>query len=149
VRRVLLFSLLFLTAAAVSAEQLKLKVVSPDQQPVANARVLVYSGERVVASGNTAGDGEAKLKVPNGSYDVQILVPGFARATDHVTMNGDHQSTIELHIAGPSETVQVTAAGTPIETAQSGADVSTVNTDVLQNQQPIALSDTLRSLPAG
>jgi outer membrane cobalamin receptor len=147
VRRVFIFSLLFLTAAAVSAEQLRLKVVSPDQQPVTSARVLLYSGERVVASGSTTGSGQAQLNVPNGSYDVQVLVPGFARAKEHITVNGDHESTIELHIAGPSETVQVTAAGTPIETAQSGADVSTVGTDVLANQQPIALSDTLRSLP--
>jgi len=147
VRRVFLFYFFLLTTAAVSAEQLKLKVVSPDQQPVTNARVLVYDGERLIASGTTAGDGEAQLKVANGSYDVQVLVPGFARANQHMTVNGDFESTIQLHIAGPSETVQVTAAGTPIETAQSGADVSTVTTDVLENQQPIALGDTLRSLP--
>ncbi len=146
-RRVFLFVSFVLSAAVVSADQLKLKVVSPDQQPVANARVLVFRGERVVASGNTAADGEAQFKVSTGSYDVQVLVPGFARATERMTINGDHESTVELHIAGPSETVQVTAAGTPIETAQSGADVSTINTDVLENQQPIALSDTLRPLP--
>jgi len=142
-----LLSLLILTAAAVSAEQLKLKVISPDQQAVTNARVLVYNGERMIASGTTEGNGEAQFKVPNGSYNVQVLVPGFARASEHMTVNGDVESTVQLHIAGPSETVQVTAAGTPIETAQSGADVSTVTTDVLENQQPIALSDTLRSLP--
>ena len=62
-------------------------------------------------------------------------------------MNGDQESTVSLRIAGPSETIQVTATGTLLETAQSGADVSTVTTDVLENQQPIALSDSLRSLP--
>src|SRR6185312_5677180 len=61
--------------------------------------------------------------------------------------NGDQESTVSLRIAGPSETIQVTAAGTLLETAQSGADVSTVTTDVLENQQPIALSDSLRPLP--
>lgn len=129
------------------AEQLKVKVLSPDQQPVSNARVVVYNGEQIVASATTTGDGHAQMKLVSGAYDVQVLVPGFARATEHIVVNGDNQSTIELRIAGPSETVQVTASGTPLETAQSGADVSTLTADVLENQQPITLSDTLRPLP--
>jgi outer membrane cobalamin receptor len=148
VRHRFLFPFLIFCAAALSAEQLKIKVVSPDQQSVPNARVLVYAdNDRILASANTAREGIAQISLPNGTYDVQVLVPGFAKATEHVTLNGDHESTIELRIAGPSETVQVTASGTPIETAQSGADVSTVTADVLENQQPIALSDTLRSQP--
>ena len=147
-RRAFLSSLLIFCAAVVSAEQLKVKVLSPDQQTVPNARVLVYvDNDRVVASANTAADGVAQISLHNGSYVIQVLVPGFARATEHLALNGDHESTIELRIAGPSETVQVTASGTPLETAQSGADVSTISTDVLENQQPIALSDTLRSQP--
>jgi vitamin B12 transporter len=148
VRPGFLFSLLIFCAAAVSAEQLKVKVLSPDQQPVPNARVLVcVDNDRVVASANAAADGVAQINLRNGTYDIQVLVPGFARATEHIALNGDQESNVELRIAGPSETVQVTASGTPLETAQSGADVSTVSTDVLENQQPIALSDTLRSQP--
>ena len=147
-RRAFLISILIFCAAVVSAEQLKVKVVSPDQQTVPNARVLVYGdNDRVVASTNTASDGVAQINLHNGTYEVHVLVPGFASSTEHIALNGDHESTLELRIAGPSETVQVTASGTPLETAQSGADVSTISSDILVNQQPIALSDTLRSQP--
>ena len=147
-RSVFLSFLLIYCATVVSAEQLKVKVVSPDQQTVSNARVVVYGDrDRVIASANTASDGVAQINLHNGTYDVQVLVPGFARASEHITMNGDQESTVSLRIAGPSETIQVTASGTLLETAQSGADVSTVTTDVLENQQPIALSDSLRPLP--
>jgi vitamin B12 transporter len=148
VRYVFLFSLLIFFAAVVSAEQLKIKVVSPDQQTVPNARVLVYADhDRVVASANTATDGVAQINLHNGTYDVHVLVPGFAKATEHIVLSGDRESTVGLRIAGPAETVQVTASGTPLETAKSGADVSTISSDVLDNQQPIALSDSLRPLP--
>jgi vitamin B12 transporter len=146
--RLVLFSLVVLCAASLQAEQLKIKVVSPDQQPLSNARVLVYGDhERVIASTNTSADGVAELNLHNGSYDLQVLVPGFARATEHITLNGDHESKIELRITGPSETVQVTASGTLLETALSGADVTTIDSSVLENQQPIALSSSLRTLP--
>ncbi len=143
-----LFSFLVSFAAVVSAEELKVQVVDPDQKPVASARVLVYGeGDRVAASANTGPDGLTVVNVRSGAYDVQVLVPGFAKATEHVSVEGDQVSKIELHIAGPSETVQVTASGTLLETAQAGADVSTVANDVLENQQPVTLSDTLRSQP--
>jgi vitamin B12 transporter len=142
-----LLSFLLLFAITSFAEQLKVKVVSPDQHPVANARVVVYSDNRVIASANTAGDGVAQISLHNGTYNLQVLQPGFAMASQRLALDGDHESKIQLHIAGPSETVQVTASGTPLESAQSGADVSTIDTDVLTNQQPIALSDTLRPLP--
>jgi outer membrane cobalamin receptor len=147
VRRGFFFSLLIFCASVVSAEQLKVQVTSPDQRPVSNARLLVYNNNHVVASGNTSSNGLAQLQLRNGTYDVRVLVPGFAEASEHIVLNGDYDSKIRLQIAGPSETVQVTASGTPLETAQSGADVTTVNSDVLENQQPVALSDTLRLLP--
>jgi outer membrane cobalamin receptor len=108
---------------------------------------VIYNNGHVVASSYTSTNGVAQLQLTNGTYELQVLAPGFARVSEHVVLNGDHESRIQLRIAGPSETVQVTASGTPLETAQSGADVSTISTDVLINQQPIALSDTLRSQP--
>jgi outer membrane cobalamin receptor len=75
------------------------------------------------------------------------LAPGFARASLNGIGANEDQLVVQLKIAGPSQTVQVTATGTPIETAQSGADVTTVDESVLVNQQPISLSDSLRPLP--
>ena len=82
-RSVFLSFLLIFCATVVSAEQLKVKVVSPDQQTVSNARVVVYGDrDRVIASANTASDGVAQINLHNGTYDVQVLVPGFARASE-------------------------------------------------------------------
>jgi outer membrane cobalamin receptor len=138
----------FLSAAAV-AEPLQLKVVIPDGQSVANPRVLVYrDGERsAIASANTRGNGAAEFDLRSGKYILEILSPGFARTTLVINVPFDHLQTVELRIAGPSETVQVTATGTPMESAVSGADVTSVDDSVLLNQQQIALVDTLRTIP--
>ncbi len=145
-RLILLF--LLLTSAALSAEQLFIKIVSPDHQAVADARVVVYAENgSALASSNSAGSGVAEFDLRNGSYDVEVLAPGFARAQQHVALQGNQEAIVELHIAGPSQTVQVTASGIPVETATSGADVTTLTLAELQNQQPISLSDSLRPLP--
>ncbi len=146
-RRYFLFSILLLSAAAVSAERFTLKVVSPDNQSVPNARVLVYAGTGAIASATTSPAGVAEFNLPNGTYNLQVLAPGFARVAQHLVLNGNQESTLALKIAGPSETIQVTATGTPIDTAESGADVTTIGEDILQNQLPISISDALRPLP--
>lgn len=144
-----LISLFFLLSTSLFAEQLKVKVVSPDGQPVTGARVFAYAGDNrsAVASALTARSGEASLNIANGRYNIQVLAPAFAPATFDVTLPRDQVLPVELKIAGPAQTVQVTATGSPIETAQSGADVTTVDRTVLENQQPVSLADSLRPLP--
>jgi vitamin B12 transporter len=149
VRPRFLISLLFLLSTSLFAQQLKVKVLSPDGQPVTGARVFAYAGENrsAVASALTASSGEASLDIANGRYSIQVLAPAFAPATFDVTVPRDQVLPVELKIAGPAQTVQVTATGSPIETAQSGADVTTVDRTVLENQQPVSLADSLRPLP--
>ena len=144
---VVIFLLLISTAAF--AADLTVKVTSPDNQAVPNARVAVYSRSSDVAVGvvNTTAAGVAQFPVAPGEYKVVVLAPSFREAQAAVTVSGESSTSIQLHIAAPEESVQVTAAGTPMETVASGASVSTVDSTILTNQQPIALSDTLRVLP--
>ena len=143
-----IFALTLLLSAAAFGEQLSIKITSPVHTAVAGARVAVYRhGSRVpAATTNSGGNGTAAVDVAPGAYDVEVFAPGFAKAVAAVNA-GDRERQIEMRIAGPEETVQVTAAGTPLETVNSGADVSTVTGDELENQQPVAAGDTLRLLP--
>lgn len=141
------FLLLLALSTLVSADELKLKVTSPDGAAVPNARVVARTDSRTVASSTTTVDGQTNLDLAPGVYDVEVLVPGFARVTEHITVPSAGELAIELKIATPAQTVQVTATGTPIETARSGADVASLTSLELENQQPIALGDSLRVLP--
>ena len=142
-----LLSFLLLSATAI-ADPLELKVISPDGQPVYNARVTVYrsASRSSIATALTNPRGEAEFDLSSGDYEVVILAPSFAERRHKVKVP-DGEQTVRLQIAGPSETVQVVATGTPVEAAASGADVTSVDSTILENQQPVALSDTLRSLP--
>lgn len=147
--RVVCFLLFLYLAAVAAAEPLQLKVVGPDGQSIVNARVTVYrAGERsAIASANTRGTGDTDFDLRAGKYNVEVLSPGFARTVLPLEVPSQYRQTVPLKIAGPSETVQVTASGTPVESSVSGADVTSVDDTFLANQQPIALSDTLRILP--
>jgi outer membrane receptor protein involved in Fe transport len=146
--RLFLFVLLLLPAAAF-ADQLTFKITSPDHQPIPGARVALYrSGSNAaVATAITSGNGLANMSVAAGDYRAEILAPAFAQATLSVTVAGETEKTIELHVAAPAQTVQVTASGAPMVTVDSGANVSTVDTPMLEAQQPLAIADTLRLLP--
>lgn len=144
---VLLFLLLLSVAAF--ADDLTVKVTSPNNQAVPNARVSVYprSGDVAVGVVNTPASGVAQFHVPAGQYSVVVLAPSFRETKSQVTVSGETSTSVQLRIAAPEESVQVTATGTPMQTVNSAASVSTVDSTILTNQQPIALSDTLRFLP--
>jgi len=143
-----LFLLLLLSLTAF-ADNLKVRVTSPDHQAVPNALVTVYrsGSEAPVATASTSGSGDAEFQVPSGAFSLEVLAPSFAKSVVTLSVSGETERTVQLHVAGPDQTVQVTAAGSPIESVNSGADVSTVDISVLRNQQPVALGDTLRLLP--
>ena len=144
---VLLFLLLLSTAAF--GDDLVITINDPDNQAVSNARVAVYPRGRDVATAaaNTSPNGEVRFDVPAGEYGVVVMAPSFAQQTEILNVSGDTSRSVQLHIAGPAETVQVTASGTPMETVHSGSDVSVIDQPVLENQQSIAISDTLRFQP--
>lgn len=141
--------LLLLFSAGLFADDLTVTITSPDHQAVPNARVVIYPRGRDVAttSASTDAQGLAHFNIQSGDYTLEVLAPSFAKSTTAISISGETEKSIQLHIAGPEETVQVTASGTPMETVNAGADVSTIDSSVLRNQQPVSLSDTLQLLP--
>ncbi len=144
--RLLLF-FCFLLPATLLADDLTVRVVDPDQRPVANAKVSVYAG-KTSAVLNTSADGSAHFNnLPAGPLRVQVLAPGFAEADRDLQLPGREAATIALSVARPAETVVVSASSTPLSEAESGASVSVIDQQTLDLTNPVDLGDALRTAP--
>ena len=145
--RFVLVCLAFLAAA--SAAELKVTITDPHSAAVPGARVALYraTDSKAVAIHSTAADGSTAFhNVSDGSYRVEVLAPGFAAQTVAVTIPATNSLSIKLVVAGKPETVVVTAAGTPLDEAESGS-VGTIEQEQLQLSQPVSAADALRLLP--
>jgi vitamin B12 transporter len=143
----IVFLILLFSAAALAAD-LKVRVVDPQSAAVAGAQVeLLRDGSTTpVAITTTTGEGVAVFRVREvGDYQVRVLAPGFAPATQ--SLSGTEAVTISLRIAATPQTVVVTATRTPAETESTGSDVETLSARQLQTMQPVAASDAIRFLP--
>ncbi|MGD0163866.1 MAG: TonB-dependent receptor plug domain-containing protein [Candidatus Sulfotelmatobacter sp.] len=141
--------LLFVFLAAASAADLKVKVIDPQSAAVSGAQVsLLSKGSRTaIKVSTTSPEGIASLgDLSSGSYQIQILAPGFAPHTEDVTAHSD-VITIQLHLATASETVVVTATRTLVPAGETGASVSTLENEQLETMQPVAADDAVRFLP--
>jgi vitamin B12 transporter len=140
---------IFISLAAASAADLKVKVVDPQSAAVPGAQVSLLTKEGAVLHAATSfGDGIASFgNVPGGDYDVQILAPGFARLVISVTAPRAEPIRAQLQVAPATEVVVVTATRTPVPAAESGASIALLDAAQLQVMQPIDASDGLRFLP--
>jgi outer membrane cobalamin receptor len=142
----LLFFVLLLSSATFAAD-LRLKVTDPNGGLVRGARVVVYRGTSVVALQNTMADGSANFSnITDGEYRVEILAPGFAPARLDVTLPVA-AITAKLAVAAQPETVNVTAAGSPLEQQYSASQVETLNGGQLELMQPTEAAEALRFVP--
>lgn len=141
--------LLFVALAAASAADLKVKVLDPQSAAVSGAQVSLFSKGtdaplKIVTS---SAEGAATLgEISSGSYQIQVLAPGFAPHTEDVSTRSDVIS-IQLHLATASETVVVTATRTPVLAGESGSSISTLETEQLETMRPVAADDAIRFLP--
>ena len=142
-----LFLLTILTSAAFAAS-LTVRVTDPHQTTVTGARVTIYRGRSVAALRQTSTDGTATFNdLADGDYRAEILAPGFAPTALDVTLPRPTALVAQLAIAVPSETVNVTASGTPLAAEDSGSKVESLNAQQLELLQPVAASEALRFLP--
>ena len=141
--------LIFVALTAASAADLKVKVVDPQSAAVAGAQVSLLSkgADSPLRTATTSAEGIATLgELSSGSYQIQVLAPGFAMQTEAVPAHSD-LITIQLHLATASETVVVTATRTPVPAGESGASISTLENEQLETIQPIGADDAVRFLP--
>jgi vitamin B12 transporter len=135
-------------SAAASAADLKIKVVDPQSAAVAGAQVSLMRGNesKVLATQSTSAEGTAIFPMPGaGTYQIQVLAPGFAAET--VEVSSQTELTVRLRLATTSETVVVSATRTPVPEQAAGADVETLSGAQLTTMQPVAANDAMRFLP--
>ncbi len=145
--RPLLFFCCLVFSAALFAADLTVRVVDPDQRPVANANVAAYAGS-TSAVRTTAADGTAHFDhLGDGTYRIQVLAPGFAASKASAQLPQSEPLTLALSVENTTETVVVSATATPVTEAESGAAVSTLDATALNLKQPTAVSDALRFMP--
>jgi len=150
VMRALCASFLFFVAlAAASAADLKVRVIDPQSAAVSGAQVSLFSkgAGTPIRIATSSAEGIATFgEQSSGSYQIQVLAPGFAPQTEDVAAHSD-VITVQLHLATASETVVVTATRTPVPAGETGASISTLENAQLETMQPIAAADAVRFLP--
>jgi vitamin B12 transporter len=143
--------LFFVLLAAASAADLKVKVVDPQSAAVPGAQVSLFAKgtATLLKISTTSAEGIATLgELSSGSYQIQVLAPGFAPQTSNLDFSAHSDVvTIQLHLATASETVVVTATRTPVQAGETGADVATLEDGQLETMHPVASDDALRFLP--
>ncbi|MCU1304810.1 MAG: TonB-dependent receptor [Candidatus Sulfotelmatobacter sp.] len=143
---------IFVSIAAASAADLKIRVVDPQSAAVAGAQVMLLSEGLLLRTATTSAEGFATFgglntgDLTSGSYQIQVLAPGFAQQTSDIPARGEI-TTIQLHVAAASETVVVTATRTPLPAEETGASISTLESGQLETMQPVAANDAIRFLP--
>jgi vitamin B12 transporter len=141
--------LLFVALAAASAADLKVKVIDPQSAAVSGAQVSLSSkgADTPLKMATTSAEGIAAFgDLSSGSYQIQVLAPGFAPQTEDVPAHPDI-ITIRLHLATASETVVVTATRTPLPAAETAASISTLENAQLETMRPVDANDGVRFLP--
>lgn len=144
---------LFIFFASVSglwAADLTVKVTDPQAAVVRGARVTIYhSGSTTpYAFKNTTAEGSAHFpNIPDGSYDVQVLAPGFAPGKASTSVPGEATLDLKLSVTAEQRNVVVSASRTPLPEDESGAQTASLDGQQIQLLNPVAEADALRFLP--
>jgi vitamin B12 transporter len=116
---------------------------------VSSASVDLLQGDVIVASTRTGSDGMFHLEVPASErYRVRVSAPSFETTTTSlVYVNGSNKTDLEITLATRTLTQQitVTANGTPLPEAQTGASVTVIPEDEFRYMPEV--QDPLRLVP--
>ena len=143
----LLILVLLLASVAAKAADLKVRVVDPRSTAVAGAQVAVYpaAGSRALGLQSSSAEGTAAFfELEPGEYRVEVLAPGFAPAELAVHVPTEIDVEVQLKVAGPEQTVVVTATRTPVPAEDSGASVALLDAQALEVMQPVSAGDAIR-----
>ncbi len=139
----------FIFVSGLWAADFNVKVVDPQSAVVRGARVTIYrTGSDVpLRVQNTSPEGIVQFSgVADGSYEIQVLAPGFAPETISISIPGE-TVTVKLAITAEPRSVVVSASRTPLPEDESGAQTASLNEAQIQLLNPTATADALRFLP--
>ncbi len=147
-RRIFFLACFLLPALYLPAADLTITVVDPQGAAVAAARVALYrvGSSRAAAVEDTAAAGVAVFpSLAAGNYRVQVLAPGFAPAEKD--SEGASALQVQLRLATTSQSVVVSAEGTPLASEEAAADTSLLTGAELKTLNPASAADAVRFLP--
>jgi len=124
------------TASSLLAQQAKTlhgEVRDPLGALIANASVDLLEKNRVVAHTTTGNDGTYKVVLPEpGRYSISVAAPQFQTTTSKESLytgSAKDELNITLATATLAQQITVTANGTPMPEAQTGASVTVLGSE--------------------
>lgn len=133
---------------------LTFSVTDDKSLPIAQATIEIFSGEHVLASGQTDGAGKASLAVPgSGSYRLKISKEGYV-TTETALQLGTDIATQDVDVVLTQAALghqNITVEGTPDNPVTQEATSSQQTLDTAQAKvsvgKPATLKDTLPLIP--
>jgi vitamin B12 transporter len=117
---------------------------------ISNAEVRLRSLNGAQLSTSTDNNGRFEFTdLPSGQYLVEVKAKGFsAFASDEIVVERAQQKHLEftLKVAGVSENVVVTAAGTPQRSDEVAKVVSILDSQQVEEKRELALPEALRGI---
>jgi len=133
----------------VASTQVSGHILDAAALPVSSADVNLR-GKQVTASFHTTTDKSGLFVfsgVPNGSYELTSIVPGFAPAAEPVEVHGAVSIDLKLLVGRSEQNATVTATRTAEALDKVPAAVSVVEAEDFNQRQAYELSDVLQKLP--
>jgi outer membrane cobalamin receptor len=153
-RRLLLFvftlAVLFGAAASARADEVRGKVLDPQDRPVAGADVLIARGTTIVATARTGSDGTfGPIDVPAGEYSISVAATGLRAAPQALSVKSGSASTIDIHLAlaAVSESVVVSSAQVDTPLSRATDSVTVITRADLESRQQQTVAEAMRSVP--
>jgi iron complex outermembrane receptor protein/vitamin B12 transporter len=123
---------------------------------VTTAQVEVLENGKVVATANTDGAGRYRIAVEHsGHYLVRAAAASLSAASKNVQAGSSRETEVNLTLfpSPVSQSIVVTATGSPIPEAQTGASISVIETPALEThrdlQQALALEPGIQFSQSG
>jgi vitamin B12 transporter len=136
---------------AQSAGSLSGRVTDSQGAAVAGATVTLYARDtNVRAMTATGAQGDYRFeRLSEGDYVIEAASAGFGRFSRTCRVERGAAGTLDftLEIAGVSETVLVTAAGTPQTVDEVSKAVSVVTSEEIDRRSEYSLAEALRTVP--
>ncbi len=140
-----------LQALAQTANSLTGRITDSQGAAVTGATVTLYArATNVRATTVTDSSGNYRFeRVPAGDYVIEATSDGFGRIARTTRIEKDAPATLDLalEIVGPSETVLVTAAGTPQTVDEVSKAVSVVSAQEIEQRDEYSIAESLRTVP--
>jgi vitamin B12 transporter len=136
---------------AQSTGSLSGRITDSQGAAVAGASVTIYARATNLRATTVSGaQGEYRFeRLLGGEYVIESTSTGFGRSSRTCRIERGASVTLDftLEIAGVSETVLVTAAGTPQTVDEISKAVSVVTSEEIDRRDEYSLADALRTVP--